>query len=170
MKICPACQENNHDAAERCIMCGAQLPALPERAEVRAEGEKGEVLMPAGPAALAPGTLALAVYHDREPRVVAYVPIESDMTLVGREDAVRGIFPDVDLGRLDGEAVQAEHVSREHVRLVRRPSGELVAEVLPGSTGTQLNKRLLRGGDSAEVTEGDRLILGGHVRLKLVRF
>lgn len=169
MKICPACQENNHDVAERCIMCGAHLPTLPERGEVFEGG--GEVLMPAGPAALPSGTLALAVYHDREARVVAYVPIESDMTLVGREDAARGIFPDVDLGRLDGESVQAEHVSREHLRLVRRPgSSVVVLEVLPGSTGTQLNRRLLRGGEQSSLEVGDRIILGGRVRMKLVRF
>ena len=169
MKICPACQESNHDAAEVCIMCGAHLPELPVRSQVRVAEASGEVLMPRGPTPPPPGTLAIAVYHDLEARVMAYHPIETDMTLVGREDAGRSIFPDLDLGRLEHDAVQAERVSREHLRILRRPAG-LTLEVLPGSTGTQLNKTLLAEGTTAPLRAGDRIILGGRVRLKLIQF
>lgn len=168
MKICPACKESNHDVAEVCIMCGAHLPELPTRHLTPVTEVSGDVLMPREPTPPPTGTLAIAVYHDVEPRIMAWFPVETDMTLVGREDAKRGIFPDVDLGRIERDAVQAERVSREHLRILRRPGG-LTVEVLPGSTGTQLNKTLLPEGASSPLRPGDRLILGGRVRLKLVQ-
>ena len=168
MKICPACKESNHDAAEGCIMCGAPLPQLPAQRSPSGEDPSAEVLMPRGPQAPASGTLALALYHDLEPRIVAWFPIDTDMTLIGREDANSGIFPDVDLARVDRGDVQAERVSREHARLLRSARG-LVLEVLPGSTGTQVNRSIAKEGSSTVIVPGDRVILGGRVRMKLVQ-
>ena len=172
MKICPACRESNHNAAEFCLLCGAPLPATPRPLSpaTAAGGDPGDLLvLPAGPPEPSPGSLALAIYHDEEPRVVHYHPIETDTLLIGREDPARHVFPDIDLDSLSQDGVSAHHVSRQHARLTRRRV-HLELEVLPGSTGTQVNRSLLRGGDAIPVHAGDRIILGGKVRMKLIQF
>lgn len=170
MKICPACQENNHDAAELCLLCGAPLPAAPGVSIAPVSMDHGEeVLLPAAPPEPPAGSVALAVYHDTVPHIVAYFVVETDTMLIGREDPGQGIFPDLDLERLARYGVGASHVSRRHARLTRC-AGELTLVALAGSTGTQLNRQLLRGGERATVRPGDRIILGGRVRMKLMRF
>ena len=91
MKICPTCQESNHDVADVCMLCGGQLPTLPEQGS--AGLDQGPVLMPSAPAEPSPGTLAVALYHDTEPRVIAYLPLVGDVCVLGREDAAAGLFP-----------------------------------------------------------------------------
>lgn len=166
MKICPVCQESNHDVADFCMICAAPLPALPSPSTDEAL-EDDELLLPSEPTPPA-GKLALALYHDLEPRVVAFFALEGDVALIGREDASRGLFPDVDLGPLTSAGVSASHVSRQHARVLRIHD-RLLLEVLPGTTGTQVNRALIDGGHSVELEPGDRIILGGRVRLKLVQ-
>ncbi len=179
MKICPVCQESNHDAADLCMLCAAPLLALPSQRDAfdrlnpagrspAGAPDQGELLLPAEPAAPV-DTLALAVYHDLEPRVVAFFPLDGDVTLIGREDAEGGVFPEVDLSRLAASGVLATSVSRRHARLLRH-ADRLTLEVLPGATSTQLNRDLLHDGARVAVRAGDRIILGARVRMKLIQF
>jgi hypothetical protein len=162
MKICLACQESNHDAAERCLLCDAPLPLAPRLAD-----QSGERLGLRDAPSPPPGTLALAVYHDAEPRVVGWLPLRGDLCLLGREDPARGLFPELDLAPLAARGVSASHASRRHALLLRRPEG-LRLRVMPQTTGTQLNQALVPDGEEVPIAPGDRLILGGRVRLKLV--
>ncbi|MEL6181137.1 MAG: FHA domain-containing protein, partial [Myxococcota bacterium] len=160
MKVCPACQESNHNAAEFCLLCGAPLPitAQPLTTSTAVGADPGDLLvLPAGPPEPESGVLAVAVYHDQEPRVVRYFAIETDTILIGREDPARHVFPDIDLDSLHQEGVSADHVSRQHIRLTRRPK-HLELEVLQGSTGTQVNRSLLQSGETTPVHAGDRII------------
>lgn len=166
MKICPVCQESNHDVADVCMLCGASLPELPIQ---RHDADQGDQLMvPAREPEPPRGALALAIYHDREARVIAYYALDADVSLIGREDAARGVFPDIDVSALQAQGVSAPHVSRQHARLLRL-HGRLWLEVLPGSTGTQLNRTLVQPGATVPVAAGDRVIFGGRVRTKLVQ-
>lgn len=166
MKICPVCQESNHDMADACMLCGAELPALPSQSTDEAHPDD-ELLLPQEPPE--PVGLALAVYHDREKRVVAFFEFVGDVALIGREDAASGLFPEIDLGALSARGVSASHVSRRHARLLRH-RGQLLLEVLPGTTGTQLNRQLVDAGQTVPISPGDRIILGGRVRTKLMDF
>lgn len=117
------------------------------------------------------GTIVLQIYHDDEPRVVHTYPIVHDITLIGREDPQRDIFPDLDLGPLSKEGVSVGHVSRQHLRLLR-DGQKYYLFVYKGSTGTQVCKSLVdpsQYGKRFEIEIGDRIILGGKVRMKLAQ-
>jgi len=171
MKICPSCQECNHDAAENCLLCGTTLRHDRSQRQTpqgqHSSGEDAFIVTPSEPVPPPAGSLAIAIYHDREPRILKYYPITTDITVVGREDPARNLFPDIDLGEFRKTEVSIEHVSRQHFRLSRRRQ-HLQIFVFLGSTGTQLNRRLLHPGKSAVLKPGDRIILGGMVRLKLL--
>jgi pSer/pThr/pTyr-binding forkhead associated (FHA) protein len=95
----------------------------------------------------------------------------NDITLIGREDPQRDIFPDVDLSRLEHHGVSASRVSRQHLRLLHQ-GGKYYLFIYRGSTGTQVNQQIItepRYGKRFEINVGDRIILGGKVRFKLTR-
>ena len=168
MKICQVCQESNHDAAQQCILCGASLPELPTQPETRSQEEHQDLLLPAEPKAPA-DKVALAVYHESQNRVVAFFPIENDIVSIGREDPASGHFPDIDISALDSSDVSASFVSRRHARILNQPGG-LWLQVMANTTGTQVNRTLVAPGQSARIDIGDRIILGGRVRMKLMQF
>jgi len=99
--------------------------------------------------------------------------IESDVTLIGREDPQRDIFPDLDLGKVPG--VFSQGVSRQHLRLLRTTEGDKVVYklfIFKGSTGTQLGADVIDPrlyGHRIAVELGSVIVLGGRVWLKLVR-
>jgi hypothetical protein len=145
-----------------------------EAVQVSAAGP-GEVSME--PAATSPvpndmplnGQVVLQVFHNSEPRVVHTHPVVNDVTLIGREDPQRDVFPDLDLGKLTDRGVSVTQVSRQHLRLLRRGDRYFLF-VYRGSTGTQVNSELVDEscyGKRFEIHVGDRIILGGQVRLKL---
>ncbi len=115
------------------------------------------------------GHAVLQVFHNTESRVVHSHPVVNDVTLIGREDPQRDVFPDLDLGKLAEQGVSVTRVSRQHLRLLRQGE-QYFLFVYRGSTGTQVNKDLIdesRYGKRFEIQVGDRIILGGQVRLKL---
>ena len=117
------------------------------------------------------GQVVLQVFHDKEPRVVHAHPVVNDITLVGREDPQRDVFPDLDLGKLPASEVSSGHASRQHLRLLRQGS-RYYLYVYKGSTGTQVCDRMVdpaQYGKRFEIQVGDRIILGGKVRMKLAR-
>jgi len=114
---------------------------------------------------------AIEVYHDSEPRVVHSHSIVNDITLIGREDPQRDTFPDLDLGKLEQLGVSSKRASREHLRVLRQ-GGQFFLYIYRGSTGTQVNKEVIdesRYAQKFAVQLGDRIILGGKVRLKLAQ-
>jgi hypothetical protein len=117
------------------------------------------------------GTVVLQVFHDSEPRVVHVHPVVNDITLVGREDPQRDVFPDLDLGKLPSQEVSSSRASRQHLRLLRN-GGRYYLYVYKGTTGTQVCDKMVdpsQYGKRFEISVGDRIILGGKVRMKLAR-
>ena len=121
----------------------------------------------AGASRPAVGTVCLVVYSETKPRQpIRYVPINKDVLLIGREDAVRGDFPDLDLGTLLDES-SAKKVSRRHAELLRaRDSQSFLFRPLPGNTGTQVGKELATPGQTYPLTDGIPIVLGGVVWMK----
>lgn len=122
---------------------------------------------PAGPSRPAAGTVCIVVYSDAKPRQpIRYVPIVKDVVLIGREDPVRGDFPDLDLASLLDPAA-AKKVSRRHAELLRaRDSQSFSLRPLPGNTGTQVGKELASPGQHYPLTDGTPIVLGGVVWMK----
>ncbi len=118
---------------------------------------------------VATGQVVIQVYHDDEPTVVHVHPLVNDITLIGREDPHRDVFPDLDLGKLASKGVSARHVSRQHMRLLR-DGNQFFVFVYKGTTGTQVCQNLVDPSQYAkrfEIQLGDRIVLGGKVRMKL---
>lgn len=76
--------------------------------------------------------------------------------VIGREDVLSGVVPDVDLGPYNAESYG---VSRRHVRLTRGESGYR-AEDLGSVNLTYVNDQRLEPGRAVELSDGDRLMLG----------
>ncbi len=113
------------------------------------------------------GTVCLVVYSDMKPRQpVRYFPLAKDVVVLGREDAVRGDFPDLDLASLVDESL-ARKVSRRHAEVLRaRDSQTFSLRPLPGNTGTQVGKELATPGQNYPLTDGTPIVLGGVIWLK----
>jgi pSer/pThr/pTyr-binding forkhead associated (FHA) protein len=76
--------------------------------------------------------------------------------LIGREDPVSGIFPEVDLTPHDGEA---GGVSRRHAKLVV-DGGDYSVEDLDSTNFTFVNKQKLSPGVRQALNDGDELRCG----------
>ena len=87
----------------------------------------------------------------------AEIPLpEKDEILVGREDPVSGVYPDVDLTPHGGEE---GGVSRRHARLVAE-GGKYYVEDLDSTNFTFVNKQKLAPRARQEVGEGDTIRFG----------
>jgi pSer/pThr/pTyr-binding forkhead associated (FHA) protein len=121
------------------------------------------------PSPSATKNVVLQVYHDLDSRVVHTHRVLNNITLIGREDPQRDIFPDLDLGKLASAGVSASCASRQHLRLIRQ-GNDFFLFIYKGTTGTQVNKDIIdesRYGRRFPIAIGDRIILGGKIRLKL---
>ncbi len=113
------------------------------------------------------GTVCLVLYSDTKPRQpIRYFAINKDVLVIGRQDPVRGDFPDVDLGSLL-DASLARKVSRRHAEVLRaRDTQTYRLRPLPGNTGTQVGKELASAGEEYQLTDGTPIVLGGAVWMK----
>jgi hypothetical protein len=132
-------------------------PQVPERFEV--EPSEYE---PARPPA---GTACLVLYgEDRHRR--QWFPLSKDATLMGRLDALKGVFPEIDLEEwLTAE--QIKKISRQHAVILRsRAHNTFALRPLAGNTGTQLETQMLTPLKDYPLLAGHRIILGGVARFK----
>lgn len=111
------------------------------------------------------GTRCLVLYGaDRQP--LHYFALAKDATLIGRLDAPKGNFPDIDLDEwLD--AASARKISRQHALVLRsRATGDVTLRPLEGNTGTQIETEMVLPANDYPLIPGQRIILGGVARLK----
>lgn len=140
---CPACGASVGVDDEFCDNCGAALK----------EAEAPAVEVEAVPAVAGPRLVVADTG--------AEIPLPAgDEILVGREDPISGIFPDIDLTPHGGEE---GGVSRKHVR-IRARNGVYTVEDLNSTNFTFLNRQRLTPASPQPVGDGDELRLG-RVRL-----
>jgi hypothetical protein len=91
---------------------------------------------------------------------VVVVPLPPSMEIiVGREDPVQGVYPDLDTTGLSASAAE---VSRRHVLLRRRQSGQWCVVPFKTTNPTYVNGTRLEPDQSAPIeARGDTLLLGG---------
>jgi len=194
-RMCPACGTvHGPDYADVFCGCGVELPqaqggaelpsAEPGSFELRITVEEEpppsprpalispfempeppSFSLPSGPERPPAGTPCLVLYGpDKQPQ--HYIRLEKDALLIGRTDAVAGIFPDIDVEALV-EPGQARRVSRRHALLLRqRETGAFTLRPLPGNTGTQIDADMVAPQEDHPLAPGRRIILGGTVRFK----
>ncbi len=143
---CPACGAEAKPGAAFCDVCGANLTA------------PAPAPQPAAPApVVVPGTgprLIVAASGAEIP-----LPAKAEI-LVGREDPVSGIFPDVDLSPHGGEE---GGVSRRHLKIIVQ-GGQYSVEDLNSTNYTLVNKKRLDPGVQQPLADGDE-VRAGRVRL-----
>ena len=149
---CPSCGATNPAGESFCSNCGANLNAPPPI-------QAAPSVAPAAPAASF--TAAPAA-----PAAQAQVVVESDNTtfdlagkaesLIGREDAVSNIFPDVDLTPHSGEE---GGVGRRHA-IIHYANGQYSLEDLNSINFTFLNKQKIAPKTPTPLKDGDEIRLG----------
>lgn len=171
---CPVCGHPNVPGAVFCENCGAEMSATPASQPV---AEQAEILVetpataaetpvpepvvqpvpaPFVPLTAIPGGLLVHTTNARLP-----FPPGKQTIVIGREDPVSGIFPDIDL---DPHGGLESGVGRQHARLVLQ-NGQVCLEDLDSVNGTALNRQRLAPRQPSPVKDGDEIRLG-----KLVLF
>jgi uncharacterized Zn finger protein (UPF0148 family) len=84
------------------------------------------------------------------------IPSGANSIVIGREDPVSGIFPDIDL---DPHGGHEAGVGRKHAQIML-VNGEVFIEDLDSVNGTVVNKKRLKPHEPAPIKHGDELRLG----------
>jgi hypothetical protein len=135
---CPACGVEVEAGDRFCSNCGAVLEAAPPIVETPS-------------AAPFPGPRLTVLSSGAE------IPLPAkDEILIGREDPISGIYPDVDLTPHDGEA---GGVSRRHARLIVE-GGKTFVEDLDSTNYTFVNRQRLVPKTRHPLNDGDELRCG----------
>jgi len=142
MITCPDCRAENFDGALYCENCGAELDGVLTSGNSSEEG-----FIPIGGS-----TLRLVVADTGEEIALP----EKEEILLGREDPVSAVFPDVDTTPYNGEE---EGVSRKHARIFQQGNDYFV-EDLESVNSTFLNKTKLEPKIPSPIADGDELMLG----------
>jgi hypothetical protein len=176
--ICPNCHMPNFAGASFCDQCGSSLPsdlplvpadaaeAAPRGGETPAGRERQSPVEPpsvlelaalqtfiegAGPRGRAAGRLVILATG-----AILNFPSDRVEILVGREDPVSNVFPEIDLAQHGGEP---GGVSRRHARFVLRGSTVFV-EDLQSTNFTFVNRQRVMPGVAQVVRHGDEVRFG----------
>lgn len=134
--VCPACGTEIESGDAFCSACGFALQAAP---------------VPAPAAAVVAGPRLVVVASGAE------IPLAAgEEILIGREDPVSGLYPDVDLTPHGGED---GGVSRRHARIVVE-GGNYSIEDLDSTNFTFVNKQKLTPKVRQQVHDGDEIRCG----------
>ena len=160
-RVCPACGKvYGPDFTDAFCTCGVELVLAATALE-----EAGRAALPTGPSKPPAGTPCLILFGpDKQP--AQYFSLTKDAVLIGRLDAVAGVFPEIDVTQwLDAAA--ARKVSRQHALVLRsRTGGGFTVRPLAGNTGTQIEADMVPALHDYPLKPGTRVILGGAVRFK----
>src|SRR5215470_8518032 len=150
-EICPSCGAVNPAGESFCSNCGSMLGA-PAAAAAPAPVDTATPAAPAMTAAPAALTARLIVEADNQEFDLG----GKDLVLIGREDAVSNIFPDVDLTPHGGEE---GGVSRMHARIFVE-NGQYMLEDENSTNFTFLNRQKLTGKTPTPLHDNDEIKLG----------
>lgn len=166
-QTCPSCGAQNPAGEAYCANCGASLLGTPAPAAVGTNA--ATVMPPAGPSPAQEPVMAPAappVMPVAPPAMSARLIVEADNqefdlsgkdnVVVGREDAVSNIFPDVDLTPHGGEE---GGVSRLHARIFIE-NGQYMIEDENSTNFTFLNRQRLAGKTPTPLHDNDEIKLG----------
>lgn len=140
--ICPACGASNLPGATFCDNCGVSLAAPPP------------VTPPVQPPPVAPPPVGLQPWLEVQASGARLqIPLGQPEVIIGREDPVSGVFPEIDLTPHGGEEAA---VSRRHARLTLQ-GNRCFIEDLNSTNYTYVNKQKLNPGVRQPLSEGDEV-------------
>lgn len=150
---CPNCGSANPASEAFCKDCGANMNAAPA-APVMANTPAPAMAAPA--VATAPAVAAPPAKLTVEADNTTFDLSGKSEILIGREDAVSNIFPDVDLAPHGGEE---GGVGRRHARITYA-NGQYMIEDLSSINFTFVNKQKIAPKTPTPIKNGDELRLG----------
>jgi len=155
--VCPNCQHANIAGSAFCENCGAQLtqakpvaPAQPPAQPAPQPAAQADV-PPAVPSSFVTGRLVI-----QETNVSLTIPASKTSIIIGREDPVSGVFPDIDL---DPHGGHEAGVGRRHAQILSQ-GGQMYIEDLDSVNGTIVNKQKISSRQPYLLHSGDELRLG----------
>jgi len=135
---CKECETENIEGALFCEECGAKLEAgLEVKENVGPADSGGELIF---------------MSHDGK---TLDIPAK-DEVVIGREDPVSEIFPDVDLTGLGG---MEKGVSRKHA-VIHRSGAECTVEDMDSTNGTYVNRKRIQPHMPQAIKAGDEVRFG----------
>jgi hypothetical protein len=141
---CPACGAEVEEDDAFCSSCGAVLGGAPAPVPVVEEAPALPPSAPAGPRLIVSAS-------------GAEIPLSaSGEMLIGREDPVSGIYPDIDMTPHGGED---GGISRKHARLIME-GGNYFIEDLDSTNFTFVNKQKLAPKTRHQLNDGDEVRCG----------
>jgi hypothetical protein len=149
-EVCSNCQHDNRPGALFCERCGAKLLSFRTPAP-----ESLPVYHPP----IAPGSRTRLVIPSAN--FSLDLPLDNQEMILGREDLVSGIFPDINL---EPYGAQDNGVSRRHARLIHAGDSWLI-EDLNSVNRTYLNRQFVAPNQPMPLRPGDELCLGKLVIL-----
>lgn len=142
----------NPDGSMYCDQCGEDLSAAAATTTATAQ-PTDSYQEPAAPAASSATTTARLVIKEDG----AVFPLEGKTEfLVGREDPVSNIFPDIDLTPHNGEDYG---VSRMHAKIYAQ-GGQYTMEDLNSTNSTYINRQKLAPKTPTPIKDGDEVRFG----------
>lgn len=138
---CKECQMENIEGALFCEECGAKLEAVNEL-EMK---DTAVETVGNGPALV----LASADGGTLE------IPAKNDV-VIGREDPISEVFPDIDLTSLGG---MEKGVSRTHA-IIHRTGGDCTVEDMGSTNGTYVNRKRVQPHVPQAIKPGDEVRFG----------
>lgn len=156
-EVCPSCGAINPPGEAFCSNCGASLLGAPAQVAASAptaapEPEAAPVAATVAPTAPSALNARLIVENDNQEFDLS----GKDTVLIGREDAVSNIFPDVDLTPHGGEE---GGVSRMHARIYT-DNGQYMLEDENSTNFTFLNRQRLAPKTPTPLHDNDEIKLG----------
>jgi len=167
-QTCPQCGAQNPEGEAFCSSCGANLMGVPAPAAAgtnpaTSEPSVGAPSLDASAAGVAPvGVATPAAPSTMSARLIVEADNSEfdlsgkDNVIIGREDAVSNIFPDIDLTPHGGEE---GGVSRMHARIFVE-SGQYMLEDENSTNFTFLNRQRLTGKTPTLLHDNDEVKLG----------
>lgn len=151
-ETCPACGATVGADDEFCDNCGAVLTSTATEApEVESEVVTGPTEVEAKPGPAVGGPHLVVADSGAE------IPLPAeDEILIGREDPVSSVFPDVDLTPHGGEE---GGVSRKHAK-IEAQGGKYTVQDLDSTNFTFVNRQRLTPFTPEPIQDGDELRLG----------
>ncbi len=151
-EVCPSCGSLNPAGESFCSNCGAMLGATAAASEAPAVAAQPVAAAPVISSAPAALSARLIVESDNQEFDLS----GKDNVMIGREDAVSNIFPDVDLTPHGGEE---GGVSRMHARIFVE-NGLYMIEDENSTNFTFLNRQKLAAKTPMALHDNDEIKLG----------
>lgn len=160
---CPSCGTAVIPGEAFCDGCGAQLgiagpvpiamppspPSVVQPQIFTPQPQQFSGSYPPSPASSAPAQI---VAGDGQSFTLAGKP----SYVIGREDAVSGVYPEVDTSSSGGEA---GGVSRRHAEIIQQ-GGQWFIQDLNSTNGTHVNNQRVMAGGRQPINSGDQIRLG----------